>query len=175
MITAVRLSPDTPRRPLSADMWDRIEAELESETSTPAIWWQRYLLPLAAALVLISIGSGFLIGRITTPAPDETIPVTMRSGDEAPAELLRYNDELQVFVVDTSDLPQPQPYTVYQIWTEADGAEPVSVGIITPENPKISFAGDRDQIDRLYVTIESGPTGSTSPTDEPMAEATLHD
>lgn len=174
VINAVRLSAETPASNLPDDMWDRIERDII--TAPPLPLWQRYALPLAAALLVLALGTGFFLGRITSPDGDSyhDVPVRMRDNQIAPTGTLSYDQDRKLFVLDTAAIPSAPDDMVYQVWLE-DESGTTSAGVIDPNNPAFAFFADRHDISRMFISQEPAPAGSDSPTTSPMGEAILDD
>lgn len=220
---ALGWSPADPPVEMSADLWDRIEANLAPTTaadeefnvdpawtevgghttqpiipldlgdpppdrttrhdgrSTGSRWNQpRYRWLAAAAIVLVLIGVGALVGRslwwTDQAEPAQEIALHDADGNLIAADVanLEYLPDEQRFVLHMEDMPEAPEGQVYQGWLIA-GDVPIGVGIVDPVTGEFSVDGDRATYDVFAITVEPGPNGSDLPTTNPIVVAPLHD
>lgn len=70
-----------------------------------------------------------------------------------------------------TDLPDPGPNAVYQLWTSKDGT-PTSAGLL-PKGGTVRQLFALGEADTFAVTREPSPTGSASPTGPILSDTTL--
>ncbi len=133
-----------------------------------------------AALVVIVVTAGALIGRSLWWADDEDVPQEIALHD-AEGNLigqevanLEYMPDQQRFVLHMDDMPAAPEGQVYQAWLIA-GDVPTPMGIVDPTDGEFEVDGDRANYDAFAITMEPGPEGSQTPTSDPIVVAPLGD
>jgi hypothetical protein len=130
----------------------------------------------AAALVLI-LGSVAVLGRrpatqVLSASPTQT--VVMFSGAAGGARLsMLYTPGRAGLVLWGSDVPDPGPGKVYEVWT-FHGKTPASAGCLTPSGGTIAttLPADPTGVKLMALTVESAACPS-APTTTPILTATL--
>ena len=173
--------------PWSLDLGTRTEVAAQPARA-PQV--NKILLAITVAAVVISLGLGgwyaystqhhaaeVAAARADTDqqaallsAPDaRLVPSTL---DGAPVSyVVSKQQDRALFIGD--DLPAPATGQVYQLWL-ISGGKAVSAGVLN-EGGTVQrwLAGPVAEADQLAVTLEPGPAGSSTPTQDPIAQVRI--
>lgn len=175
---------DAPVRPTPvAPLTPRLPAPSSGEPSPSLVrpepaFWQRAAVwaTAAAALLVISLGMLYwnmqLRSEIDATPPVETMALaTTDMAPDASGEV-HYMPDQGVLMLDVKDLPAlPQGY-VYEVWLIGDG-NPVPAGVFAHATAQHAVVADRSLFNTLAITMEPGPMGTTAPTGDIYASASL--
>jgi hypothetical protein len=135
-------------------------------------------LMIAAAMLLIGLVAGALIGRSLLAGGDE--PAERQIAMESPTGMalddatLMWMPEERVLRFSAPDMPAPPAGHVYQVWLiGGDDQPPTPVGTVDPATGEFATTVDRDRYGTFAVTVEPGPLGSPEPTTDPVIVAPL--
>jgi len=132
-----------------------------------------------AAAVAIALLAGLLIGRTTTPEPPPAVAHFTISGHGAfqavTAKVVDLKSE-GVALVTFDNLPAPPPGQVYELWLITPGGKADPAGVFVPDagGGKVVVVGQSLAGYKLMaVTVEAGPDGVGSPTQQPQIYGTV--
>lgn len=132
---------------------------------------------VAAAMLLIGLVAGALVGRFLLPEDSE--PATQQIAMESPTGLalgdasLTWLPDEHVLKFSAPALPAPPEGLVYQVWLIAGAQPPAPVGTVDLATGAFATTVDRPQGSTFAVTVEPGPLGSPEPTTDPVIVAPL--
>jgi hypothetical protein len=140
---------------------------------------QRSVLYAMAALVLVAILAGALIGRFIianddsgTDSNGEQIALSFPTSLKDDSAELTYFPDRDLVVFSARNLPALPDGKVYQAWLIGTGsAAPVPMGAII--DGEYAAVADTTQFQTFAVTVEPGPIGSAQPTSDPVVVASL--
>jgi anti-sigma-K factor RskA len=140
--------------------------------------WRRWRLPgiapipaaiAACALLALGVAAGVLIDRSQGTAREVPAQVAVAGASGT----LRVEDDGDA-ALQLSDMPQPPPGRVYQVWLKRPGAEPAPTdALFTPSrdgSASVDVPGDVRTVDQVLVTDEPRG-GSRKPTRNPVIVA----
>jgi anti-sigma-K factor RskA len=146
----------------------------ESRVSRRPIWLVRPAALAVAAMLVLALAAGVVIGRLTGPNA-ATIAYTFQ-GDAtrapgAQARLVYFKDQ-QAAVVAATGLPRLSSGQVYEMWLIKNGV-PVDEGIGSSTDGQLAarMTGDVSQFQQFAITIEPGE--QRLPTTTPILLGTL--
>jgi len=132
-----------------------------------------------AAAVAIALLAGLLVGRTTTPAPPPAVAHFTISGHGAfqgvTAKVVDLKSE-GVALVTFDNLPAPPPGQVYELWLIRPGGKADPAGVFVPDagGGKVVVVGQSlAGYNLMAVTVEAGPDGVGSPTQQPQIYGTV--
>src|SRR5579859_1610242 len=156
-----------------AELRERILAA--AEPRIPLLTQQRRRVPwslLAAAMVLISVAA-FLLGQtIHREAPTGPTVFAMAGHGALQGAAAKVTDlkSDRVAVVEFNGMPAPPPGKVYELWLITSDGRADSAGVFVPDSSGHTVV----VVDRslegysvMAVTVEAGPSGVSSPTQQP--------
>jgi len=185
-------APEPPVTFKEAEVWNRIQQTTrhDNESSISPVqgigeedrrdasfgkWSGRQLMAIAA-LALISLVAGLLIGRTYFPeseAPQpQNITIQFADPDISATGTLRYLPDEQVYVLEMENMPELPEGQVYQVWLIGDDT-PQSAGVMNSASGEFATAGSPEEFQTLAITVERGPTGVDAPTTDPVMTADL--
>ncbi|MFL5861245.1 MAG: anti-sigma factor domain-containing protein [Solirubrobacteraceae bacterium] len=150
-----------------------------AEPVRPARWWSRPAPWAAAAAILLVLAAGLLAWNLRLREEIATEPavqtVALAPTDAAPQASgeVRYDPSNQLFVLAVRDLPPLPSGQVYEVWLIGAQGPPVPAGVFAKPTAEHAIIADRSQYQTLAITAEPGPLGSTAPTGQIVATATL--
>lgn len=89
-----------------------------------------------------------------------------QAGQPITGELVYLRDRQQAVLV-VNGLPALQPDQVYEVWLVNEGSAPVPQTVFL--TPTTAIQADLDHYQKIAITIEPGPRGSTAPTSPILA------
>ena len=146
-----------------------------AEPRLPVLTQQRRRLPwslLAAALVLISVAA-FLLGQTIHRESVNGPTVFAMAGHGALQGAAAKVTDLKadrIAVVEFNGLPEPPPGKVYELWLITADGRADAAGVFVPDSSGHAVVVvDRslDGYSVMGVTVEAGPSGVSSPTQQP--------
>ena len=84
---------------------------------------------------------------------------------------LTYDEDAQIFTLQTENMPAAPEGQVYQVWLIDTECRPQPMGVMA--DPTFAVAADRDNYTAFAITVEPGPIGSAGPTTPPFFVAPL--
>lgn len=144
-------------------------AEPEKVVALPR---RRLPVSLVAAAVLLIAVAAFLLGQSLHSGPT-TPPTFALSGHGALAGASGKVTDLtadRVAVVEFNGLPAPPQGKVYQLWLITPGGRADAVGVFTPDSSGHTVVVVDHSLQGysvMAVTVEQGPSGVSSPTQQP--------
>lgn len=153
--------------------------EIQSGTPVrkPTPIWRSSLWAAAAAL-LIAVIAGVLLDRFVLDGGGDdnvqTIAYELTLSTPIPdlgAELT-YDEDAQIFTLQTENMPAAPEGQVYQVWLIDTESVPQPMGVMA--DPTFAVAADRDNYTAFAITVEPGPIGSAGPTTPPFFVAPLN-
>ncbi|HYJ12362.1 MAG TPA: anti-sigma factor [Thermomicrobiales bacterium] len=143
-------------------------------TSMSAYKW----FALAAAAVLI-LGLGAVLAKNLwwpddSATPPQTIAMVDADGEPIGSDVatLEYLPDEGKLVLEMDEMPVAPDGQIYQAWLIA-GDVPVPIGTVDPVAGEFQHDVDVDEYDAFAITVEPGPSGSESPTSDPIVVAPL--
>ena len=146
-----------------------------AEPSSPVLTQQRRRLPwslLAAAMVLISVAA-FLLGQtLHREVPTGPIVFAMAGHGALQGAAAKVTDLKadSVAVVEFNGMPELPPGKVYELWLITADGRADAAGVFVPDSSGHTVV----VVDRslegysvMAVTVEAGPSGVSSPTQQP--------
>lgn len=130
-------------------------------------WTPLWLLPLAAAVLLLFAASGLISGQIQSAQVVATAPLENRTDRGRAEVLVRASGEGVIQLSGFDDLTDGR---VYQAWVIRPNQQPLATGASTSGNGALSLDGDVRGV-RVAVTLEPGP-GATAPSQRPFVVGT---
>lgn len=153
---------------------ERILAAAAAEPDRRVVQLPRRRLPLtlvAAAMVLISLAA-FLLGQSLHNGPT-TPPTFALSGHGTLAAASAKVTDLtadRVAVVEFNGLPAAPVGKVYELWLITPGGHADAAGVFTPDSSGHTVVVVDHSLQGysvMAVTVEEGPSGASSPTQQP--------
>jgi anti-sigma-K factor RskA len=184
---------DPENEPMQGPVWDALALsarpvepapELRSRILAAAVRRPTLTrLPLAAvaAVAVVALLAGALIGttlRAPNPPPAAQVTYFTLAGHGIYSNV--HGDATyvkgQLAVVQFADLPGLQPSQVYELWLITPGQRADPAGVFTPDHN-----GDAQVVVKrslaayavIAVTVEQGPDGVSSPTQQPVISGTI--
>jgi anti-sigma-K factor RskA len=132
-----------------------------------------------AAAVALALLAGLLIGRTTAPAPPPAVARFTISGHGAfqgvTAKVVDLKSE-GVALVTFNNMPAPPAGQVYELWLITLGGKADPAGVFVPDasGGKVVVIGQSlAGYNLMAVTVEAGPDGVGSPTQQPQIYGTV--
>jgi len=132
-----------------------------------------------AAAVAIALLAGLLIGRTTAPPPPPAVAHFTISGhgpfQGVTAKVVDLKSE-GVALVTFDNMPAPPAGQVYELWliTPGGNADPAGVFVPDASGGKVVVVGQSlAGYSLMAVTVEAGPDGVGSPTQQPQIYGTV--
>ena len=160
--------------PVPDGLWQRIEAQLESDSSVNtasaagSAQRRRTALPPWAALaasVVVAAGLGFAAGNLAMPAPKPlVIAVLINEGAATPGAIVEAfaDNSVRIVPLEAFDVPEGR---ILEVWTLPDAdTGPVSLGRFSdPESIRLAGANlPAPKAGQLYeITLEPAPGSPT--------------
>ncbi|MDQ3442574.1 MAG: anti-sigma factor [Chloroflexota bacterium] len=143
-----------------------------SKRPTPLL--RPWILAAAAAL-LLAVLAGVVLDRLVLDDnnPDserESIAFNLTTPIPDLSAALTYDDDDQIFILETENMPPAPLDHVYQVWL-IDESGPQPVGVMNQS--RFVVPGERDAYQAFAITVEPAPLGSAGPTTEPFFVAPL--
>ena len=143
-----------------------------------------FRLPLSAvaAIVVVALGAGFLVGQAighgTPPPAAQTTHFSLQGhGPLSAVSATGVDIKSQgVAVVTFSGLPELPPGKVYEVWLIAADNQATPAGVFAPDangGQTVVIAKNLAAYKLIAVTIESGPSGVSAPTQQPQIYGTV--
>ena len=132
-----------------------------------------------AAAVAITLLAGLLIGRATAPPPPPAVAHFTISGhgpfQGVTAKVVDLKSE-GVALVTFNNMPAPPAGHVYELWLITPGGQADRAGVFVPDagGGKLLVVGQSlAGYNLMAVTVEAGPDGVGSPTQQPQIYGTV--
>jgi anti-sigma-K factor RskA len=145
---------------------------LQRPRRTPFV--RRMPIGAVAAAVAIALIAGVLIGRTTAPSPPPAVAHFTISGhgtfQGVTASVVDLKSE-GVALVTFSDVPPPPAGKVYELWLISPSGSAVPAAVFTPDqngSKVVVVALSLTGYKLMAVTVEAGPDGVDSPTQQPQ-------
>lgn len=142
-------------------------------------FWRRMPIGAVAAAVAIALLAGLLIGRTTAPAPPPAVAHFTISGhgpfEGVTAKVVDLKSD-GVALVTFSNMPAPPAGQVYELWLITPGGKADPAGVFVPDasGGKVVVVGQSlAGYNLMAVTVEAGPNGVGSPTQQPQIYGTV--
>lgn len=144
----------------------------------------RFRLPLGAvaAIVVVALGAGVLvgdaIGRGTSPVSPQSTHFSLEGHgplSSVSASAVDFKSE-GVAIVTFSGLPELPAGKVYEVWLITSGNRADAAGVFVPGADGSAVFAVRKALDAyklMAVTIETGPSGVSAPTQQPQIYGTV--
>ncbi len=140
---------------------------------------RRLPIGAVAAAVAIALLAGLLIGRTTAPAPPPAVAHFTISGhgpfQGVTAKVVDLKSE-GVALVTFDNMPAPPAGHVYELWLITPGGKADPAGVFVPDasGGKVVVVGQSlAGYNLMAVTVEAGPDGVGSPTQQPEIYGTV--
>lgn len=144
-----------------------------------ATGWPRIPLAAVAAAVVIALLAGSVVGRLTAPPPPAAVTHFTVAGHGAFAGVTANVVDLRkdgVAFVTFNNLPSLPSGKVYELWLITPGGKADPAGVFVPDasGGRVIVVGrSLEGYNLMAVTIEAGPDGVGSPTQQPQIYGTL--
>ena len=173
---ALGVEPVTP----PAGLRERILAEASADSGdhvVPLRWRRRARVPIGAvaAAVVIALLAGLLIGRITAPSPPpaQVVRFTLAGhGDLANVTAnVSYLQSDRISVVTFQGLPLVESGKVYELWLITADNRADAAAVFVPDvhgSAQVLVYRSLAHYKVMAVTVEAGPDGVDSPTQQPQ-------
>jgi anti-sigma-K factor RskA len=132
-----------------------------------------------AAAVAVALLAGLVLGRTTAPAPPPAVAHFTISGhgpfQGVAAKVVDLKSE-GVALVTFTDMPPPPAGQVYELWLITPGGKADPAGVFVPDasGGKVVVVGQSlAGYNLMAVTVEAGPDGVGSPTQQPQIYGTV--
>jgi len=140
---------------------------------------RRLPLGAVAAAIAVALLAGLVLGRTTAPAPPPAVAHFTISGhgpfQGVTAKVVDLKSE-GVALVTFADMPPPPAGQVYELWLITPGGKADPAGVFVPDasGGKVVVVGQSlAGYNLMAVTVEAGPEGVGSPTQQPQIYGTV--
>jgi len=141
--------------------------------------WPRLPLSAVAAVMLVALLAGLLLGRITAPPPPPAVAHFTITGHgdfgAVTAKVIDFKGD-GVVLVTFNHLPTPPAGKVYELWLITPGGQADRAGVFVPDtsgSQVLVVAQSLAGYKLMAVTVETGPDGVASPTQQPEIYGTV--
>lgn len=141
--------------------------------------WPRVPLTAVAAVVVVALVAGLLVGRITAPPPPPAVAHFTITGHgdfgAVTAKVIDFKSD-GVALVTFNHLPPPPAGKVYELWLITPGGQADPAGVFVPDTSGgqvVVVAQSLAGYKLMAVTVETGPDGVASPTQQPQIYGTV--
>jgi anti-sigma-K factor RskA len=145
--------------------------EVESRQPTNISWLTSRTgkaLAAAAAVVLIAVAAIAIAMNLQGTDPEN---IDLAAIPEGVTGSLEYRPDDDKFVFEVENMPDAPENSVYQVWLIPPEGNPESVGLM--EGSEFEVEAERDAYAAFAITVEPAPSGSPSPTSDPIVVAPL--